>query len=750
MAGTIIDQSSGVSHRRAWNTWSQDRPAELAYLPLRVTLTPFAFSGKAERATLFPMSPSVRLGPRTIDADHLDMELEHGGTRLALGYRKANPFMVSGGWTVQHLDEWGARFWTGFILSSHGGEEWVWDEDTATALLSIGPRWIAVRCHPAPVLVTCHAAVEDVATELDASGYSFTGSRGEKGRALALRFSLEEAPGGSIVAAVGDDRATLVKSLEASMQGARPRDARAPAHTGRFDGALDAVRDTIAWNTVWDDVNGRRYTCLSRNWSNRKFNGFGVWCIDLLYHALMASVLDPDVTRENLSVVLSAATPQGNMACRTTGNDVWLDRGHPPLGAFVIWSSYMRLKDRSLLQTAFEPLRRNLEWWRRNRDPRGDGLLSFGSSLAGSGIYKGTKFAAKNESSMDNSPVHDELMFDEAARTLDGFDVGLNSLFALEAEMLSRIALELGMTAEGEALSKLAEEQRARIRTELWDDDRKIFANRKWSGEFTSALAPTSFYPLLAGAADERQIEHLLSALSDEALFGGAVGLPSVQRSHPSYRENVYWRGPVWAPLNFLVWQGLRRNGLFAQSAELAERSYALFMDAWRNHRAVPENYDAETGWRPGRSDTDWFYSWGALMPAMAVAELAGVDPWNGWTVCNEGDYELGPHLTAAGQVSIRSASGIIEVARGEAVLLRTDVRGRITQLGFAEGFFSAMVPASDRAGWMEFPVHGGRAVVHASVDGRVLDIRPLAERLPPRIEIPPAASPRRVAVVFG
>ena len=46
---------------------------------------------------------------------------------------------------------------------------------------------------------------------------------------------------------------------------------------------------------------------------------------------------------------------------------------------------------------------------------------------------------------------------------------------------------------------------------------RKIFANRLWSGAFTRSIAPTSFYPLLCGAATPEQTRHLLAHLENPA-----------------------------------------------------------------------------------------------------------------------------------------------------------------------------------------------------------------------------------------
>ena len=270
---------------------------------------------------------------------------------------------------------------------------------------------------------------------------------------------------------------------------------------GAHAGALDAVRDVIGWNTVWDPINRRPYTSLSRNWVSQKFGGFGVWLDDIFYHALMAGMFDAEVARENLRAIYAGATAAGNLPCLVTGRDSWIDRTQPPIGSFICWMLHKRLGSRDLLQEAWPVLLANHDWWWRTRDGNGDGLVEYGTSPVGGGLYRGTKLAAKDESSMDNSPTHDEAKLDTTSWTLDSADVGLNSLLALDGEMLAMIARELGEVAEAERLSARAEALKARIADRLWDPERKVFANRLWSGDFVRSLAPTSFYPLLCGAA---------------------------------------------------------------------------------------------------------------------------------------------------------------------------------------------------------------------------------------------------------
>jgi putative isomerase len=197
--------------------------------------------------------------------------------------------------------------------------------------------------------------------------------------------------------------------------------------------------------------------------------------------------------------------------------------------------------------------------------------MAWGTSPVGDGLYKRTKLGAKNESSMDNSPIHDEAQYDPKSGCLDQADVGLNSLLALDGEMLALFARHRGDAKTAKRLGDRAADLRARIQERLWDGQRQVFANRRWNGNFIQSLAPTSFYPLLAGATTLEQQTRLLHWLHDPQAFGGAHRLPSVTRDDPAYHDNVYWRGRVWPPLNYLTYGGLKRGGYNADAAHLAE-----------------------------------------------------------------------------------------------------------------------------------------------------------------------------------
>lgn len=650
--------------QRHWGTWDARRPAEMMHLPSDLRVTPVVYAASTGKASLLPPG-SVRLGSHAVDSSLVELGISHAGTALDWRWQKTSPTSLSGEWASLKHGEWGLRFWVSLCLS---GAVWKWNGQAAMAKLDDG--FAALLPAQKPLLITAHEGPEGFAAEMEAHGYWYLSSRATQGECLVLRFNLDEMPACRFALGTGKSEGAALRAARLSL--AEPRSG-VPE-----EDALAAMRDIVAWNSTWDPVNKRPYTSCTRNWDTGKFGGFGIWLTDTAINALMLSAFDAEMAAENLAALRAHQTKAGNFPCLVTGHDAWPDRSQPPIISFILWQIYLRDGDKGWLKENYEALARNHAWWWKNRDGNGNGILEYGSSDVGTGLYVGTKLAAKDESFMDNSPMHDEARWNEASRTLDMEDVGLNSLMALDAEMLGNIARALGKAKQAEAHEKVAQAQRARVREHFWDAKRKCFANRLWSGKFADAITPTSFYPLLCGAAGKAQVKAMLKLLKSPAHFGGEFGLPSVARAHPSFKDDVYWRGRVWPILNWLVWLGLKRQGELAEAEKLLKKSGKLFSQSWK-HRKAPENFNADTG-NPSGPDTDDFYSWTALLAAMQVSSLIDIDPWQGWVCVNEGpDASLGPMRSPWGLIHAERRKGRFRITNeaGE-MLFETRRKGRI------------------------------------------------------------------------
>lgn len=206
--------------------------------------------------------------------------------------------------------------------------------------------------------------------------------------------------------------------------------------------------------------------------------------------------------------------------------------------------------------------------------------------------------------------------------TLDAYAVDLNSMWAMDAEYLAAIAEKLGLHDDAKALTAERAHTIQLINDKLWNPDLGIYCSRLWDGKFLTRLTPMNFYPLLAGAADAARAHQVLAVMKDPARFWGTWVLPTVPYNDPVWPQQDYWRGKVWAPVNYLVMQGLERYADPATLGEFAAKSVRLFMQNWTAKGVCGENYLSSTG----AQSSDPHYTWGSLLCLVGIESLCRID----------------------------------------------------------------------------------------------------------------------------
>lgn len=399
-----------------------------------------------------------------------------------------------------------------------------------------------------------------------------------------------------------------------------------------------AMIQAVAWNTLYD-VQGRLVSSpVSRDWCY-DWGGAAVFCWDTYLLGTLVTQESPELARLNFEAVNAAIDKLGfvpNYYCAHGAAS--LDRSMPPIGAYLIWKTQVANPDRAWLAKVYRQLRVWHTFWMKHRDGRGNGLLQWGSNREPHYEYpqlctdvvdiRHCVQAAKWESGLDNSPMYDDVAFNERTNTLELDDVGLSSYYALDCEALAALADCLGKPRQAAAYRREYEAMRRRINELLWDEQHGLYCNRHWDGHLSPRWSPTSFLPLIAGVAPRDRAERMVREhLLNEREFWGQYVIPSIARSDPAYPDNDYWRGRIWGPFNFLVAEGLRRYRFDEVAAELAHKGLEMFLRNWREDGGVYENYNADTGrggdvWNAAR-----LYHWGGLLTLIAIQELIDVEP---------------------------------------------------------------------------------------------------------------------------
>jgi neutral trehalase len=226
------------------------------------------------------------------------------------------------------------------------------------------------------------------------------------------------------------------------------------------------------------------------------------------------------------------------------------------------------------------------------------------------------------ESGLDNTQMYDNVPFDTVRHVQMLNDVGLSSLYVMDCKLLAKIADELGRKADARELRGRAKEYGKNLEG-LWDDKNGMFFNRRTDTKaFNPRTSPTNFYPMLAEVATQAQAERMVKEhLLNPEEFGGEWMIPTTPRNDPAFADNNYWRGRIWAPLNFLVYMGLRNYDLPEARKILTEKSKKLILQGWEKDGYVFENYNAVTGVGDDVRNSDKFYHWGALLSFIALME---------------------------------------------------------------------------------------------------------------------------------
>jgi putative isomerase len=386
----------------------------------------------------------------------------------------------------------------------------------------------------------------------------------------------------------------------------------------------DAMQTVLAWTTIYDPNNNRVINPVSRTFSN-DWVLFG-W--DTYFAAYMLSLDNKDLAYANAIAMTRDKAKNGFVPNVSQFGHISEDRSEPQVGSIVVKEIYKKHQEKWFLQEVYDGLLSWNRWRAANRDV--DGYLvhgtdpyDYGSNKSRSATLSGTMKAAKWESGMDNSPMWDDAVFDSINHKMLLADVGLMSLFIADCRSLSEIAVILGKSEDARELNERADKYAKKLAT-LWDERFGLYLNKDLvTGKSSYCLSPTLFYPLLANVPDQRQASRMMKEhFYNPNEFWGEYILPSIARNDSGYKDNHYWRGRIWAPLNFLVYLGMKNYDLPGAKKDMVERSKNLLLKTWMGERHVCENYHADTG-QGGEPKTwsDAFYHWGALLGFMDLIE---------------------------------------------------------------------------------------------------------------------------------
>lgn len=297
---------------------------------------------------------------------------------------------------------------------------------------------------------------------------------------------------------------------------------------------------------------------------------------------------------------------------------------NPPLFGWAEVQTYMVTGDKSRLELVLSPLEHYVEWIENNR--------------CGNDTPHHLYWSNGQASGMDNTPR-------DTGRPEpgDGWDchssidhmgwIDMSTQMVMCYNDLSYICNELGYNSKADLYKEKALAIAARINKWLWDDEKGLYFDVTPTGDKTQWITAATFWPMLGGIASKEQCEKIVSNLTDPQLFWTRIPVPSLAKNQPGYNEmGCYWKGGVWAPTNYMIVEGLKKNGYTDLAIELTKRYLTALSEVYRKTHTLWEVYAPEM-YAPASNASGLymvepdFVGWTGLGPiSMLIETLIGIE----------------------------------------------------------------------------------------------------------------------------
>ncbi len=485
-----------------------------------------------------------------------------------------------------------------------------------------------------------------------------------------------------------------------------------PAGKGWLADVPAAINDQLEWSQVYTPERGHPYITVSRAWS-RSNNSAPDFLWDSFLSALLVCQEDQQKAYALVRDITNWQTEQG-MFCQYgqwvthPENEIFpVAWGHSqyPIGALAVSKIYLRHPNREFLADIYPRLLKDHRWWFSDRgdgqpwrDGNKNGLLELGSNYPEEIPYADRQQVAYFESHDDSPEWWHVAKYNERTSTVELDTVERNCLYTMDAWILAWMARELGRHAEAAELEREHGVMAERINRLLWNPGKNCYCNRRWApvegNWFMPQMAPDIFFSLLGKVATPERAEYLRKIYYDPDKFAGEWILPTISRDDPMYPRQHYWRGKVWGPINWLVYQGFKIHDWDREAQLLAASSAKMFLKPWREKGECHENFLSTTG----EGSSDPHYTWGALMVLIAVEELIDANPWHGLRFGNlmpVEDAEILRYPVAGSLYDVSISSSSLEARRDGKLLFSANSPVEVRHVTYQGNQVSGEIRAS-------------------------------------------------------
>ena len=260
---------------------------------------------------------------------------------------------------------------------------------------------------------------------------------------------------------------------------------------------------------------------------------------------------------------------------------------------YAAWRHYLIHGNIEMFQEVYQGMKKNIDWWIKNRDEDGNGLFVIDNQL---------------ETGMDDLFRWGD---ENAKMRYDAVDATSYAYANLEA--VANIARVLGKEEDAKYYEDYSRKTKKAVNSALWDDKSECWRDRHPDiKELSDMICITTFYPFFAGIGEHKHLGVFREHLMNPDRFWLPYPVPALSKDDKNFNPTAFWEGPSWPAATSHVIEA------FATSAKTLDRSLLpdaaeLIVRAARNHlkpRAdFYERYNPITG-IPLSNFRDYMHSW--------------------------------------------------------------------------------------------------------------------------------------------
>lgn len=323
----------------------------------------------------------------------------------------------------------------------------------------------------------------------------------------------------------------------------------------------------ITWmNFVKPEGNLKRYAMyMSKNWMTN------IWSWDNCFSAIFLSHLDSDLALDQYLMFSDHQDRSGMYPDFVNDQYVSYSCAKPPIYG---WAYEMMMQinpvfnNITLLEKVYDTVSKLTKFWQKHR--MSDIGLPF--------------YVHGNESGWDNGTFF--------AAGMPMVTPDLSSYLIRQLDFLSKIALDLGMQQESNRLKEQADQLFKKMMDFLWQGDRfdGYHLTKEMYVEGHNTLQ--SYLPLIIHYRLPEAVKNiLLNSLKEEGVFLSEFGLATESLKSHAYKQNGYWRGPIWAPIMMIMSSIMEE----LKEDEFLETIVTRFYHCMKEN-GMAENFDPKKG----------------------------------------------------------------------------------------------------------------------------------------------------------